>query len=61
MGATRKSPEELKKDYDTVIVPKLKLLAADLGNKVFFYDNCLTLADIFLYTILVILKKFAPA
>ncbi|EAS02508.1 glutathione S-transferase, amine-terminal domain protein (macronuclear) [Tetrahymena thermophila SB210] len=54
--ATRKSGEEKTTEINNVLIPKFKYLHKQLGNNVYFFDNKLSLADIFAYTAINVFK-----
>ncbi|EWS76835.1 glutathione S-transferase, amine-terminal domain protein (macronuclear) [Tetrahymena thermophila SB210] len=48
--ASTKTGEEKKAEINNSVNPKLKYLQGALGNKQFFFEDKLTLADIYVYT-----------
>ncbi|EAR93876.1 glutathione S-transferase, amine-terminal domain protein (macronuclear) [Tetrahymena thermophila SB210] len=48
--ASTKTGEEKKAEINNSVTPKFKRLQAVLGNKKFFFEDKLTLADIYAYT-----------
>ncbi|EAR86899.1 glutathione S-transferase, amine-terminal domain protein (macronuclear) [Tetrahymena thermophila SB210] len=48
--ASTKTGEEKKAEINNSVIPKFKSLQAVLGNKKFFFEDKLTLADIYAYT-----------
>ncbi|EAR93871.1 glutathione S-transferase, amine-terminal domain protein (macronuclear) [Tetrahymena thermophila SB210] len=48
--ASRKTGEEKNTEINNTVIPKFKFLSVVLGNKKFFFEDKLTLADIFAYT-----------
>ncbi|EAR96621.1 glutathione S-transferase, amine-terminal domain protein (macronuclear) [Tetrahymena thermophila SB210] len=59
-GAIKLSGEAQTNEFKTNIIPKLTLLQKHLGNKVYFFDNKLSVADIYTYSGLYILKNKFP-